>query len=97
MYVNALRPAWRRRQSEAVALAAPQREELRRRRQERKRNAGLAKTAPRPDDRQLATPKGAPKASLTAGKYDRPNGAPETVPSIDTVSGVPASERSGHR
>jgi hypothetical protein len=59
MYVNALWPAWAAApERSGCALAAPQREELRRRRQERKRNAGLAKTVPRPDDRQLATPKG---------------------------------------
>jgi gamma-glutamylputrescine oxidase len=86
--------AWSRRQSEAVAaLVARQREELRHKGRERKRNAGLAKTAPRPDYRQVAAPKG----SLSAGYYDRPIGAPEAVPSVDTVSGLPAPERSEQR
>ncbi len=89
--------AWWRQQSEAVAaLVARQREELRRKRQERQKNAGLAKTAPRPGYRQVAAPKGAPKGSLAAREYDRPIGAPEAVPSID-MSGLPASERSGQR
>jgi gamma-glutamylputrescine oxidase len=90
--------AWWRRQSGAVAaLVVRQREELRRKRQARKRNAELPKPAPRPGYRQVAAPKGAPKGSLSAGRYDRPIAAPEAAPSIDIVSGLPASERSEQR
>jgi gamma-glutamylputrescine oxidase len=83
--------AWWRHQSEAVgALAVQRREELRRKRQERKRNAELAKTAPRPDYRQVEASKRELKGSLAAGEYDRPIGAPEAAPSsgLDTVNGA---------
>jgi gamma-glutamylputrescine oxidase len=88
--------AWWRQQSEAVAaLAVRQRDELRRRRQGRKSNAGLAKSVPGPDYRQAAASKRALKGSSAAGEYDRPIGAPEAAPSagLEPVSRPPASER----
>jgi gamma-glutamylputrescine oxidase len=88
--------AWWRHQSEAVAtLAMRQREEMRRKRQERKRNAALAKTAPGPHPRQVTASKRALKGSLAAGEYDRPIGAPEAAPStaLGAAIGPPASER----
>jgi gamma-glutamylputrescine oxidase len=92
--------AWWRRQSEAVtALALRQREELRRKRLDKKRNAELAKAAPGPGYRPVAASRLAPKGSLAAGEYDRPIGAPEAAPSagLDTATGPPVSERAGQR
>ncbi len=90
--------AWWRHQSEAVAaLAVRQREELWRKRQERKGKAGLAKTAPGSDYWQVAGLKRALKGSFATGEHDRPIGAPEAMPSagLDTVSVPPPSERAG--
>jgi gamma-glutamylputrescine oxidase len=90
--------AWWRRQSEAVAAhAARQREELRRKRQERKGNAGLAKTAAGPEYRRVAALKRALQGGFAAGVHDRPISAPEAMPSagLDTASEPPRSERAG--
>jgi hypothetical protein len=54
---------------------------MRRKRQERKRNAGLAKAAPRAEYRQVAASKRVLKGSLAPGEYDRPIGASEAAPS----------------
>ena len=84
---------WWRHQGEAVtALVVRRRQELRRKRTERKRNAGLAKIAPRADYTQAASKR--TLGSLAASEHDRPIGAPEAMPSagLDTASGPPASE-----
>src|SRR5262249_13292207 len=85
--------AWGRHQAEAAtALVVRQREELRGKRTERKRNAGLAKTASPPDYAQVAVSKQTPKGSHATGELDRPIGAPEAIPSagLDAMSGPPA-------
>jgi gamma-glutamylputrescine oxidase len=87
--------AWWWHQSEAVAaLAVRQGEELRRKSQAKK-NAELAKTAPRPDYRQMPALKRTPKGSF--GEHDRPIGAPEAKPAagLDTMGGSPPPERAG--
>ncbi len=91
--------AWWRRQNEAfAALAAQQSEEMRGKRQERKRKAGLAKSAPELEHRQAASTQ-ALKGSLPAGEYDRPIKAPEATPAagFNPVSGLSAPERVGQR
>ena len=79
--------AWWRHQSEQVAArAVRQREELRKR-QEGKRKAGLARTAPPPDHGQATTLKRLLKGSRAAGELDRPIGAPEAMPSVGLDTG----------
>ncbi len=87
---------WSHQCEAALALAARRREELQRRRGEKKK-PGLAKFAPHPDHGKVAALKRALKASFTAGEYDRPIGAPEAMPAagLDTESGPPPSEPKG--
>jgi glycine/D-amino acid oxidase-like deaminating enzyme len=90
--------AWWRHQSEAMAaLAVRQREELRRKRQERKQGAGPAKVASGFNFKQAAALKRALKGSFAATEHDRPIDAPEAMPStgLDTASGPPRPERTG--
>jgi glycine/D-amino acid oxidase-like deaminating enzyme len=82
--------AWWWHGSEAViALAARQREDMHRKRQESKK-AGVAKTAPLFDYRRVAVLKRALKNSF-ASEHDRPIDAPEAMPAAGLDA---ASERS---
>ena len=72
---------WWQHQSEAVtSLVARRREELRRKR--RQRQAGSAKTALQPADREVKAAKRAPRGPIAIGEHDRPIGAPEATPAM---------------